>query len=201
MILNKNNFNLNKMKYIITFLLICFSTSLFSQVKLFRKTKDDFTGGLTISTSPYKKKFPKKKDRIDKQQLLNFSLAYMQPKAQDKGLYYVFVIFNANMDVGCFSEYDGKLMFLLSNGTVIECIQKSDTDCSDMPNGTFALFDEDVKTYAEMVGYTNENIELLLNNDIKKIRIYSTNGYYDFEMKDENKDIFKQHYEVIQNEM
>ena len=76
----------------------------------------------------------------------------------------------------CFSQ--GQVIFLFENGEKLTLNQSSKLDCNTKNNVQFHL--------------TMEELKILSNNIISEFRIYTTDGYIDFEMKKKAKKIVQE---------
>lgn len=107
-------------------------------------------------------------------------------------------------DLGCFSEYSTTMKVKLSNGTVIEFSQISDTDCGDSPTARFIpLTREELKNPDYQI-ILDENIEQLKNYDWVTIRLTGSEYYTDITplktKKIENPEqFFRQHIIAAEN--
>jgi len=84
--------------------------------------------------------------------------------------------------IGCLSQYNGKITILTDNKTKIDLKQISNTDCDSAPNANYLI--------------SLNQIKQLTLEKIYKIRIYSTDGYQDISIGENKKkclmNLFKQ---------
>lgn len=155
------------MKTILTFLFLLVGTPAFNQVKLDVNKVDEFTGEVVKRT-----------------EALDFVI-FREP---DNGRAYLnnfFISRNGNMKsftfamahiCKCLSEFDGKLLIKLTDGTIIECMQTSKTDCSETPWGTYIpIKREEYKTLDKVQALTimNSNWGKLATIPVAVIRVHS----------------------------
>ena len=99
-----------------------------------------------------------------------------------------FMYLSANMAIGsiqCFSNLDGKIVFLFEDGTTLTLKQISKLKCDTNAIVMYELPETSMVTF--------------LNNDIKKIRVYSTDVYLDGEIKEGKKQLIKDTFIAYQN--
>lgn len=183
----------------ILLVIILFSTYLTSQnIRIEYDENDDFNGNRTIETAYQFKKWPKKSDFIDTNNELVFSLKYIKSPTIEKPAYLLNFIINSSVDLGCLSEYEGKIILLLENGLQIECFQISKTSCSNYPSASYVFdFRRDVNLYDAAVS-SSVYLKEIQKSPLKKIRIFATNGYKDYEIKSDKRNIITEHYNAIQ---
>lgn len=153
----------------LTFVLVLFSALSFGQITLEVNEKDDFTGSI--------KKFTKSSARVFKGEK-TYGTLYIAAGRVDS---LTFISLLVAEDLGCLSEYDGKIMIKLTDGTVIECYQFSDTECSSTINAAryLPLKREEAET-PERYNILAENIKKLTTTTIGKIRVYGSESYNDY---------------------
>lgn len=105
------------------------------------------------------------------------------------------VLTSLNLQTGtslCVSPTKGKTIFLLSDGSKLTLRQQTEITCNTalvvsyfVGNGTSEI---------------ESNLNLLSTVDIQSIRVYTTEGYVDFEVKDEKKQLIKNHFGMIKKE-
>lgn len=106
------------------------------------------------------------------------------------------IILNVNIQIGqtvCLSEYEGMAILLLKDNSKITLKQVSRVDCNSSVDGKYILGE----SFAEQL----ENLKILEKINLSKIRIYTTNGYLDFEIKDKKQEIIKNHFKILHNEI
>lgn len=82
-------------------------------------------------------------------------------------------------DLGCLSEKNSSMLVKLNNGTVIEFVQISNTDCSDYPTVKFIPLKREELKDPNYKNIIQQNIELLKQYDWETIRISGTKYYID----------------------
>lgn len=123
------------MKKVLTFLLLLVEIPAFNQVKLAVNKVDDFTGAVIKVTVQSDVIFFKEGSPYKELMGTNITSGiFFNMQRQDSIIF--FQLSTLGFTGGCLSEYAGKALIKLSDGTVIECAQRSSTDCSDNPTGT-----------------------------------------------------------------
>jgi len=160
---------------------------------------DDFTKSHIIKTNMLESTNPnrvifKKSDYIDITNELLFSMSYYK-SSDTTEVYYMSVMFT--VDLGCLSQYDGKMMVILDDNTVLTFMQFSNTDCSSVLRADYYLLnreDSDKPIWRETMA---DNILKLLSHKVFKIRIYGSKYYNDFILKPEKQNIISSHLNII----
>lgn len=181
------------MKKIILLLLISFSGH--SQ-SIIRNEVDEFTKIRVIETNITKEKRLKTIDNISQDKgNVYFNLSYVE--ADTLKMIFFNVLIYSNSDLGCFSKYDGKIMFLLENGKTIEGKQISDTSCEASGNS----IKYGLATSKDLSDVQFDNFETLSKEKITKIRIYGTKYFQDFTIKEDAKEYIKNHFLILKAEI
>lgn len=145
-------------------LLLFISFSAFSQN--YKEKIDDFTGSKIIECSTYKQ------DAMIASTIAKEYLAFLKLYAEinKNGNKVIFLSLEiATPRVHCFSK-EGKITFLLSDGSQVSLNQISDLKCDTNNVINYFIYDSDL---------TN-----LVNNNIEKIRVVSSEGYIDLTIKE-----------------
>lgn len=182
-----------KMKKLLFLLLYPFM--LFSQ-NIESNKIDEFTGDYTVMTSPQKGKRFKFSDAISTDNNIFLFTGYTLSKKTNYEMYIINISMRIDNNMTCLSKGD-KMILLLEDESKIECINFNQTDCSGtIVNGTYGTT-PDANLPAIMPG----NFYLLSLKKIKKIRIYTSDSYRDFEIKEEEKEWVRNHFEIIYSEV
>jgi len=91
-----------------------------------------------------------------------------------------FLYLSANIvtsSILCYSDLDGKITFLFEDGSKLTLKQISKVKCNTTAIVKYQLTDTDITT--------------LLNSDIKKVRIETTDGYLEGSIKENKKQLIK----------
>ncbi|MFZ2905294.1 MAG: hypothetical protein WAZ98_03725 [Cyclobacteriaceae bacterium] len=189
------------MKPLLAFIFLLPSLVNYAQV-IDKDQKDDFTKTRIVTTKQFSGSTLRKDDYIDTNNSLVISAVYSK---DDKGaiLYAINIgIVVKGINYGCLSEYNGKMIILLENDSTIEAKQFSTTNCDSnyLPAQYLPLSEADHNNpvWSELV---LENIELLSSKKVKKIRVYATEGYNDFELKPEKQDVLIRHLTLIKSRL
>jgi len=94
---------------------------------------------------------------------------------------------NIDLNVGamiCINN-DSKIIILFEDNTTLELTQIAKIDCAQRVVCKYFL--------------NNENIDKLSNNLFKKARIYTTDGYLDFEIKENKKELIKNTFTLFKS--
>lgn len=181
------------MKY---FILTLFSLSCFSQ-NISTNKIDDFTGDHVITTSFSKGNKFKFSDAIDKEKSLFFSAGYYNTKSTGLEFYCITLMLSLHTQkTTCLSDNGSKAIFLFDDKSTFEFIYLSKTECgSSTLSGTFyaAKDKEDIEN-------TKDNFIKLSTKNVSKIRIQTTEGYIDYEIKPEDTEWIKNHFKIILEE-
>lgn len=165
---------------------------------------DDFTGVRSISTKSMTGKYFKKTDFVDKANQVSFSTIYSKVKTGNEYWYLYFMFsFLVDSPFGCLSEYDGKIILLLANDSTLTLDQVSKTSCNNYVNGAYYSIRASANETDLIMhqGRINELFEELSNVEIKKMRVYGTEGSHDFEFKDEKRNIVSLHIKFIKSKL
>lgn len=188
------------MKLILTILFIfCNLTAISQQIN--KDEKDDFTGARNITTKPFAGNTWKKEDFIDNKFNVLFNVTYLKQK-DTEGLYLFSLNLLTTVKFGCLSEYEGKIMLLFENDSNMTLKQFSKTDCSsDILTANYIPLDELQAKDPIWKDLLESNVKILAENKIKKLRIYGSEGYFDFEIKEDKRDIIMQHLSSIRTKL
>jgi hypothetical protein len=192
-------------------LLFCLTSSIFAdaQIKATKKI-DEFTGQMTISSpSDWIQKKEIGKTKAQQKQIdalgdkILLGLTYSLKKDSDSPVYFLTSIVQ-NEGLECLSQHTGKILLLFENET-LEVSQISDTDCTNgFKAANYLLVSRDVleksQSEADWTELTNAYLEVFLSQELKKIRIYGTNGFLDFEIDQEYKYVLASYLEAINSE-
>ena len=91
-----------------------------------------------------------------------------------------FSIFTYRFYGSCLSELEGKALIKLRDGTLMDCVQKSPTDCSENPGAIYLAVSRELLEKSDAMRVLKKNYEKLANVPVEKIRIYGTEGYQDY---------------------
>lgn len=200
--ISKYNYNssLSMKATLLSVILLFLSMSIFSQTLDYNKV-DDFTGTHIIKTKGWKGQIPKKADRLDQNSHLYISMSYIKTKENDE--YFALTVFLFNVgDMGCFSEYDGKAMLLLESGETLTFKQNSDTNCdTNFYSVDYLMLSEEQSSLSNWREAIAENFEVLASSKVKKIRVYATKGYKDFEIIPDKEDYFAKHALLLKDNL
>ena len=85
----------------------------------------------------------------------------------------------------CLNNLDGKVIALFEDSSTLELPQVSKIDCAQRILATYYL--------------PKNHLKKLTENEIKKIRIYTNDGYFDLEIKNDKKKIIKETFQLFQS--
>lgn len=163
---------------LVAFLIISFKN--YSQVVLSEEV-DEFTKSKNISIGAQLKDKLNLKDNVSSKEdvSLFFNISYIKEKtgAESQALLLTFFFPKST----CLVQENSKLMILLENEEIIETISLGKTDCNKTLTGLFMIKD----------------LTPFLNNNIKKIRIYSSEGIYDITILEDKKKIIKDSFILL----
>ena len=145
---------------------------------------DEFTKNHIIQVNCSKNKEWKTSDNILKGIFNNGFLSLKNIKTKEMSLN----ILQLNTQLGfsvCTSNYKSKIIILFSDNSTLEIKNTNEIICSTNILNTFHI--------------TNEEINTLCNKQFKKIRIYTTDGYLDFEIKEKSIDMIKKTFILYKN--
>lgn len=189
-------------KLTLVFLFVIFCAPLYSQ-QMALDNVDEFTGEKNLVTQYFYGKFEKKSDRVDEKDQMLLSIKYRKTETGND-LYYLRVKLLFTVDFGCLSEYDGKCIILFDDGSKITFQQQSDTECTKWHyNPIYSMVDkESIKADpSTWLSIMKENFDQIIEKPIDKIRIYGTDGYNDYVLKPEMKDVLQRHAELIKSKL
>jgi hypothetical protein len=156
------------MKIQTTLLLLIITASCFSQIEFSVNEIDEFEGTL--------KRITKSSNRVFKAEKTSGTLNISAARV-DK---FYFIQISVNEDLGCLSEYDGKAMIKLTNGTIIECTQLSETDCDDYATASYVAIPRDETENPNSEDLNKGNLKILSTVPIEKIRVHGPDYYNDY---------------------
>ena len=165
---------------------------------------DEFTKDRIIITSPYWDGVSSQEfDIISTEDAIWFSMSYLEN--ENGGIPAFNLTIKSDKRFGCFSQYDGKMVLLLEDSSTINMIQSSKTDCgSQVYNSSIYsvqyAFDgyKDLSTQDYRSKMSNY-ISTIFRIKVKKIRIYGSEGYMDYQLKPDKMYVFRSHIESIEN--
>jgi hypothetical protein len=99
--------------------------------------------------------------------------------AREDSLIY-FYIFTYRFSGSCLSELEGRASIDLTDGTTIDCVQKSKTDCSENPGAIYLAVSRNIYEKSGAMGVLKKSYDKLSEVPVKKIRVYGTDGYLDY---------------------
>lgn len=170
------------MKYILFFFpLFCFSQH------LVKNDIDEFTGDRRVQVNCYEGDRWATSDRITKGfgNYVYLTGQYIKDKEGNE-LYFLTLNIHNLPQGSCLSQYDGKIIWLFNDKSTLELPQISETDCEYTSiNGKYKL--------------TLEQVETLKTKQSDKLRVYTTKGYLDFELKDDKKELMQKTFETLVN--
>ena len=158
---------------------------------------DEFTKSRIVSTEmPVNLEKFESKNYIDVDNDLTMRVRYIKKADNSKNYFITFLAELKGEKYYTFSSLDGRAMFLFEDDSVLEFKQTSKTS---IENSVVLV------TYS-IARKNNDNPQISMENalnklkkiPVKKIRIYSTASYFEYIIKPENKDVFKNHFNVIQ---
>ena len=155
------------MKTFITLLIFALSVNCFGQIKLSIDEVDEFDGSvqkLTKSTKCFT-------------HTSGYGTLSIRVGSVNDYCFYEFTISN---NIGCLSEYEGRALIKLTDGTIIEGIQIGSTDCSAPLSARYIPITREESKSDEGIELMKERIEVLKATPIETIRIYGTKGKADF---------------------
>ena len=167
------------MKHLLFFLLIGFSGSAQHITSTYI---DEFTKQNIIQVNASKTPKWKGSDNITKG-LFNYVFLSLKKIDSTK-------ILQLDIQTGfnlCINNNDDKIILLLNNENTIELKQAAKLDCANRVLAKYIISDEEIKT--------------LSINPIKKFRIYTYDGYIDFEVKEDKKDIIKNSFSLFNSKI
>lgn len=158
---------------------------------------DEFTGIRKIITKPWEGNSPKKSDRIDYDGDMYCQMKYYQQKDSTE-LYFITFYLWTDVDFGCLSKHQGKAIILFENGNTMDIAQSSDTNCKrGLYHASYYLVSRDQTKSEVWRDIMLENLEVLKSQPIKAIRVYGSEGYHDFQVRIEKRNIIADHANLI----
>lgn len=182
-----------KLKSLIALLLLC--NVAFAQ-SLITNSFDKKTGIRTIATKSIKGSEVTPDDTVARNGMLFFSAGYQEIKGTDKSTetYYIELnMVHREAGLGCLENGKSRAEITLADGSVIDCIQISDTDCD--PVGFIAAFALMPKGSTPEV--MKQNFDKLIATDVMKIKIYTTESTITFNTKTKSRPYIKSHLALI----
>lgn len=160
------------MKELLTFLFLIITIPAFNQVKLEVNKVDEFTGEPEKLTQYSLKIFIAVDTKPILHQTINFAVGRID------STYY----FDIALDYhpGCLSQYESKVLIKFTDGTVIECMQVSETVCDDFPMGRYIPIKREDNSSPFVQTILKDNWNKLSQIPVERIRLYFTEGYLDY---------------------
>lgn len=168
---------MNKISFLTLFLLIRISA--YSQNISISKI-DDFTKKEILQINASKNKKWKGSDNIAKGFFNNIFLSLRKTGTLNT--------IQLDIQIGaiiCLNNLDGKTIILFNDDTTTELTQVSRLECAQRILSSYYLPAESLKKLAQV--------------EIKKMRIYTTDGYFDFEIKEDKKELIKNTFILLDN--
>lgn len=111
---------------------------------------------------------------------------HFTPKGFHAGGYVAEIGLSGSTIVNCFSEYDGKIIWLFEDGDTCELKQISRTDCGTAHiSARFTILQDDLNK--------------LITKKVKKLRIYTTDGYSDYTIKEKKIEAIQQTFALLKD--
>ena len=156
------------MKTFFSLLVFILSINCFSQIGLLQDEVDEFTGTIAqVSETALCY------ETEDSMVFLGFAVSRIDDMRR------IFLMLSSK-NLGCLSELEGVALIKLTDDTVIQLTQITDTKCGDMPSAEFLPLEKDDFTNRRYSAILKKNYKKLKNTPIKKIRVYGTEQYADF---------------------
>jgi hypothetical protein len=146
--------------------------------------KDEFTKNHIIQVNCSKNKNWSTTDNILKGLFNNGFLSVKNIKSQENNLN----ILQLNTQLGfsyCTSNFRSKIIILFSDESTLELNNTNELLCGNTV----------VNTY----NFTIEDLNIMINKNFKKIRIYTTDSYLDIEIKEKSIDMIKNTFLLYKN--
>lgn len=171
------------MKLLLLFLMA--STSGYSQYVAVN-TIDEFTGDRKIQVNCMTGNHWGESDKVTKGLFNHVYLTaqYIQSKNSDIGIKFFTLNIKNQTSGTCLSKENGKSIFLFEDKSTLECKQISETTCKSA---------DLLANYA----IDSEELSILITKKLQKIRIYTTDGYVDYEIKPEKIEALQQTFLVL----
>ena len=182
-----------KFKRFLALLLLC--NIAFSQT-LITNSFDKKTGIRTIATKSIKGSEVTPDDTVARNGMLFFSAGYQEIKGVTKSTetYYIELnMVHREASLGCVQNGKSKAEITLADGSVLDCIQISDTDCD--PIGFIAAFALMPKGGSQDV--MKQNFDKLMANDVMKIKIYTSESSIAYNIKTKSRLYIKSHLALL----
>jgi hypothetical protein len=188
------------MKRLLTLILTVISMTAISQ-EIDKYETDEFTGAKIITTKSFSGKSVKKTDFIDSDLDILLSISYRKAKDADE-IYLISLNILTNKKFGCLSEHKGKMMILFEDDSTMTLKQISKTNCnSSQLSANYLPLSDDQSKETIWRDILLENVTKLSKSRLKKIRIYGTEGYYDYTIKEDKRDIIIHHFNSLQTKL
>lgn len=171
-------------------LALLLATSSYSQRIAINKI-DEFTDAHIIKVDASSGKNWSGSDNITKGLFNNTFLSSKFISAKEK---VIFLTLNLQLGTDiCLSPEDGSIIILFSDKSKMELEQVSDLECNQNLTVDYVLDN----TFENQLFHLDE----LSSKLISKIRIHTTKGYLDFEIKEKKQQIIKNHFKILQTEI
>ncbi|AWH84228.1 hypothetical protein HYN59_03470 [Flavobacterium album] len=176
-------------------LLLLISTAASAQT-IFVNHADPATGSRVVQTNNQIGPQLDMDDSISKHGALFFAAGYQSATTAGKlvATYYIDlnIIHNDNR-LGCLRQLESRIILTLEDGTKMECIQISDSDCDKAAfHAVFALMPKGGTTET-----MKQNFEKLINTGITEIKVITTEKELDYKIKKDFVPYLKKHFALI----
>jgi hypothetical protein len=105
------------------------------------------------------------------------------------------VLLNFNLQLGrtlCVNPNDGKVILLFSDNSKITLNQHTEINCQSILNVDYFIGENQSEIESNLLNLTTKSIS--------SFRIYFTDNFADFDVKEDKKELIKNHFKLIQKE-
>ncbi|ESU21140.1 hypothetical protein FCR2A7T_07110 [Flavobacterium cauense R2A-7] len=105
------------------------------------------------------------------------------------------ILSNFNFQLGrnlCVNPSNGKIIILFSDNSKITLKQSTEIVCESNLNVEYFIVDNNNEI--------NDDLSILSNKEISSFRIYFNDGYIDFDVKEDKKELIRKHFKLISEE-
>lgn len=175
--------------------ILVFNFTFSQEIKIETNKIDEYNDIRTIATSFVSNINYLNNDYVDINNSLLFSIVCSKSKEHFE--YYSISFLTTNASLGCLSKYDGKCVVFFENEETLEFVQVSETNCDNRISATYSFISREFKENPEFFNIMLNNLQKMLSNKVKKIRIYGTKKSVDFILKEDKQDIIIKHIKAI----
>lgn len=184
--------NLKKMKQTIFLLLFATTINKIYSQRIAIDEVDKFTDNIVYKVDVSKGRTWKNSDKITEGLFNNIFLSTKLIYNDKESL----ILTNFNVQIGadvCINPKDGKIIILFTDHSKLILNQTSDVKCDNNLDIEYLLGKDE--------SLIRENLKILSTKEMDSFRIYFSDGYKDFVIRDNKRELIANHYKLIEERL